>query len=376
MAELLMVTAAGTSAPGGGRDLLSRLLRDCLEAQFGEGFATALLSRQDASASRVDGLRGYLDGLDRTVVAGIVARIRAERIGRVFIDGSNLGRLAAAIKREVPSAQILTFFHNVEARFFLGSLRRERSVHAAGVMAANYVAERLAVRYSDRLITLSERDSAALRRLYGRGATDILPMAMADRLSGASADEALVGEDAPLLFVGGSFYANKDGIAWFAREVAPRLPIRTIVVGHGMDELRPAIEQEGKVEVVGGVDSLSPWYGDARVAIAPIFDGSGMKTKVAEALMFGKRIIGTREAFAGYEAIAGQAGWICETPDEFVAAVDEARALPIRRLDPALRAIYERDHSKAAMQARLGRILGSAAPGRVEAVTPSLAARP
>ena len=38
-----------------------------------------------------------------------------------------------------------------------------------------------------------------------------------------------------------------------------------------------------------------------RSASSPIFYGSGMKTKVAEALMHGKRIIGTNNAFAGYD---------------------------------------------------------------------------
>ena len=33
----------------------------------------------------------------------------------------------------------------------------------------------------------------------------------------------------------------------------------------------------------------------------PIFEGSGMKLKTCEALMFGKNIIGTPEAFAGYD---------------------------------------------------------------------------
>ena len=46
-----------------------------------------------------------------------------------------------------------------------------------------------------------------------------------------------------------------------------------------------------------------------------------MKTKVAEALMYGKRIIGTREAFSGYEFNAEEVGWLCNTKEEFVAAL-------------------------------------------------------
>lgn len=35
--------------------------------------------------------------------------------------------------------------------------------------------------------------------------------------------------------------------------------------------------------------------------VMPIFSGSGMKVKTAEALMYGKFLIGTKEAFEGYE---------------------------------------------------------------------------
>ena len=49
--------------------------------------------------------------------------------------------------------------------------------------------------------------------------------------------------------------------------------------------------------------SLAPHLAaGAALVIAPIFDGSGMKTKVAEALMHGKHVVGTPEAFSGYAA--------------------------------------------------------------------------
>ena len=51
----------------------------------------------------------------------------------------------------------------------------------------------------------------------------------------------------------------------------------------------PQLEIPGRVEVVGSVDDLGIWYVNSFFTIAPIFDGSGMKTKVAESLMFGKR---------------------------------------------------------------------------------------
>ena len=67
-----------------------------------------------------------------------------------------------------------------------------------------------------------------------------------------------------------------------------------------------------------------------------------MKTKVAEALMFGKKIVGTPEAFSGYEDIAERAGWVCSTADEFVQAMEAADDMVKARFDPEMRALYEK----------------------------------
>lgn len=91
--------------------------------------------------------------------------------------------------------------------------------------------------------------------------------------------------------------------------------------------------------------------------IAPIFDGSGMKTKVAEALMYGKKIIGTPEAFSGYEGVADQAGWVCATANEFVAAIADAESEVTQPFYPELRMLYEEKYSFSAAATRLAAIL-------------------
>jgi glycosyltransferase involved in cell wall biosynthesis len=129
------------------------------------------------------------------------------------------------------------------------------------------------------------------------------------------------------------------------------------VVGRGLEAYQEELERPGNVTVAGPVDRLDLWYGGAAVVIAPIFDGSGMKTKVAEALMFGKLIIGTPEAFSGYEEIAGKAGYVCETGEQFVSALAKVRAAPPPVFDAELRALYEAHFSAAALTTRLSGIL-------------------
>ncbi|MGL6128108.1 glycosyltransferase family 4 protein, partial [Chryseobacterium artocarpi] len=75
-----------------------------------------------------------------------------------------------------------------------------------------------------------------------------------------------------------------------------------IIIGKGMDDYFKDLKNK-KVKVYGYVEDLSSYYYNANVVIAPIFTGGGMKTKIAEAMMYGKNILGTEEAFEGYELI-------------------------------------------------------------------------
>jgi glycosyltransferase involved in cell wall biosynthesis len=284
--------------------------------------------------------------------------IGLNRVNKVFIDGSNLGSLARSIKTQFPGAEVVTFFHNVEARFFWGALRYSWSLRGVAVLAANYVAERRAVSFSDKRVCLSRRDDRLLTTLYGKGATFISPLALKDKRTrqDRAAPTGLPHKFA--LFVGGSFYANLQGIRWFAEHVAPRISIDVCVVGRGLDKYRAALERFPHIRVIGGVENIEDWYQRCEFVVAPIFDGSGMKTKVAEALMFGKRVVGTPEAFSGYDLLPDDAGLVCNTSDEFVAAMESAAQRPSLMYESRLRSLYEQTYSYEAARARLAEHVG------------------
>jgi glycosyltransferase involved in cell wall biosynthesis len=82
-----------------------------------------------------------------------------------------------------------------------------------------------------------------------------------------------------------------------------------------------------------------------------------MKTKVAEALMFGKKVVGTPEAFAGYEEVIDRAGWVCATADEFANVIKYAANTITEPFDGNLRTLYNQKYSYSAARLRLKRIL-------------------
>ena len=354
--RMMFITPGRAAGAVGGREQLSALHERCFAESISRRLTVRRLDPAPAEGilEVMAALGGRIDGVSAISEQAVVGEIIAGGIDTLWLDGTNLGRLAAAVKRASPAVRVISFAHNIEARFFLGGLRHHPSSRALGVLAANAVAERLAVRKSDRLVALSARDSELFGRLYRRPATDLLPMAIDD----SGPPPKIVSEPGDgLLFVGGAFYANLAGMRWFAAKVAPRLTVRTTIVGRGFEAYRTELEACGKIVVVGGVADLSPYYAAARAVIAPIFDGSGMKTKVAEALMHGKPVIGTREAFSGYEAVAAQAGWCADSPDDWIRAVGEMAADPRPAFNPALRELYERHFSPATLSARISTIL-------------------
>jgi glycosyltransferase involved in cell wall biosynthesis len=357
--KVLLLTRQLQPPFSGGRELLCKLTHDALKETYGDRLVVFELPIRQWSGLRsiINAFRGHIDGLNDIVIAEVIRTIRTENVSKLFVDGSNLGGLVAVAKDNFPQLEISTFFHNAEARFFLGSLKQTKSIRALAVLVVNYLAERKAVRYSDKIISLSERDSGLLKRLYGRSATHISPMAMQDKAPAGLGQNSRASDEKFALFVGGGFYANRAGIAWFVENVTPRINMKTYIVGRGLEDMKKDLDRDGKVEVVGAVESLADWYMNAHVVIAPIFDGSGMKTKVAEALMFGKKIIGSPEAFSGYDNVAEQAGWECETADEFVAAFVQAETMITKSYDPELRSIYEDNYSYEAARKRLEEIL-------------------
>jgi glycosyltransferase involved in cell wall biosynthesis len=357
--NMLLITPQLDSTSFGGRELLSKLNRDALNQLYGNKFSVLELARRPMQGfvALLCAVKGQIDGVDEAVIQRIVIKISDGQSWDVFLDGSNLGSVARRIRRSCLKARVVTFFHNCEVRFFWGAFRQSKSLHSLGVFVANYLAERFAVRYSDKRICLSQRDSSLIEKIYGRGATDILPMAMEDRASGLSPSSGRENFKPMMLFVGGTFYANQAGISWFVENVVPRVAIPLCIVGRGFENYRDLLEVPGKVRVVGAVDDLSEWYEKASFVVAPIFDGSGMKTKVAEALMHGKRVIGTAEAFSGYDGVERDIGWICNTCDEFVMAIEDASNRALRGCDPELRKLYLDHYSVAAARERIRKIL-------------------
>jgi glycosyltransferase involved in cell wall biosynthesis len=359
LTKIMLVTNQLQDSPSGGRELLCKLNYQAVKDIFCDRLILFEIPKVRINSlwSILGAFQGHIDGLTHDLIVKAIEVIKNEKVCKVFVDGSNFGEIVKVLKQRLPNIEVITFFHNVESKFFLDAFKQARTIHALAVLIVNYKAEKKSVRFSDKIICLSERDSLLIKLLFGRSATHISPMALRDNLQANCRLERNPPQEKYALFVGGLFYANQVGIGWFIKFVVNRIDIKVYIVGKGFEDLKATLDLPGKVEVVGSVDDLSDWYLNSHFVIAPIFDGSGMKTKVAEALMYGKKVIGTPEAFSGYGVVTQTVGWQCLTDDEFVAAITCAQSLPFKAFDPELRDLYEEKYSFAAAKKRLTLIL-------------------
>lgn len=124
------------------------------------------------------------------------------------------------------------------------------------------------------------------------------------------------------LFVGGfAHFPNLDAARFLLQDLAPLLPdIPLTMVG---PDAPPELESlcVPPHRVMGWVPDLTTWYEAARVAVAPLRFGAGIKGKVLEAMARGVPVVGTPLAFEGLAIRSGDDALPAETPADFAAAI-------------------------------------------------------
>lgn len=297
----------------------------------------------------------YAGSLNKCIEEEIVKIFKKNNYNILFLDCSLFGRLGKKIKRINSEVKIITFFHNVEILYYKERMKLEGYKYIPLVLSS-FFNEKLACKYSGKRISINTRDKNILEKMYKTKIDDQLPVSFEDKFNIKNIKEILE-EEIKLLFVGSYFFANVEGIKWFSEMVMPYINAKLYIVGKGMEILKNELEREN-VEVIGGVEDLSQYYYDSNFVVAPIFSGSGMKVKTAEALMYGKTIFGTKEAFEGYDIDIGKMGEICNSKEEFIEKINEyINSKKINKFNEFSRNYYLKNHSNDILIEKIKRII-------------------
>lgn len=275
------------------------------------------IKRKSSLRSLMTIAKGYFPPTEKRDLLNIKRLIKQKEIDVIFFDGSIFGKLLNKIKAIYPKMKVITFFHNVEVDYidvrFGNGKRSRKNIYRQLVKQS----ELTAVRESDKLIVLNTRDKNRIIELYGRNPDKIIPITFEDKYHSLKSEENHSSDDQYCLLVGSMKRDMYEGVEWFVNMVAPLLPIRTVIVGKGFEKKRDVLARP-QVQVIGTVDDLSKYYVGASLIAIPILSGAGMKVKTAEALMYGKTIFGTTEAFEGYNLDYDKVGGLCNTSEEFI----------------------------------------------------------
>jgi glycosyltransferase involved in cell wall biosynthesis len=122
------------------------------------------------------------------------------------------------------------------------------------------------------------------------------------------------------------YYANVDGVQWFAREVFPAIRARVpnaifVIVGSNPNAAVRALERQQGVVVTGRVPDVRPYLAHAGVVVAPLRLARGVQNKVLEALAMDRPVVATPNALQGIQ-FAERAGVdIASIPSDMASAV-------------------------------------------------------
>ena len=169
------------------------------------------------------------------------------------------------------------------------------------------------------------------------------------------------------MFVGGMDYApNREAVRWYRDSVLPHLQalgadVVLDVIGHCPEEVASSLGSD-RIRFRGYVSDLASSLSGYRIALAPVVSGTGIKTKVLEAMGAGLCVVSTPLGVSGLAVSHGEEAMIgCSAPD-FAAVLAQILADPGRAtaIGERARRMVEEQFSYEALRERWAQILETA----------------
>ena len=260
--------------------------------------------------------------LEDPEVSEILRRVLPE-VEFVIVSRPHVALAALPMLRELyPDTPVV--FDSVDSHTLRAERRHalESTEDSARAIQVARLAERSILEQADVAIALSLEDQAALADLCDTPPPFVLLPNIHPALAPASGPEQRQG----LLFVGGYEHdPNVDGAIWFVSEVLPRVTAQVGEIEVILAGSKPTAEvldlRSDSVAVPGWIEDLGPLYEGARVAIAPLRFGAGVKGKVGEALAFGLPMVSTTIGAEGMGLTPGEDIEVADDPQSFADAV-------------------------------------------------------
>lgn len=198
---------------------------------------------------------------------------------------------------------------------------------------------------ADLCIVDSPEDVHFLKQLAPDINVDVLPLGFDDSEYHEDGDKAVI-TNPNIIFSGAMSSAQSiDAAIYLCQEVMPKVwekyPETNVylVGGNPAKQLTELKRLNPRIHITGFVDSLSSYLRGADVYACPLRLGSGMRTRVVEALACGCSMVATPDAIVGLKEVGGEAPWVlAESISEFSENIIDLLGNEKKRLDLGARA--------------------------------------
>jgi glycosyltransferase involved in cell wall biosynthesis len=218
--------------------------------------------------------------------------------------------------------------HNVEHELFRSHRRNAESpiewlTYAVDAARVRRDEMRL-VRGANSVVSVSEMDAEALRRIPGSAPVTVVPNSVSPVATAADPAAA----PPTVLFVGTLHYPpNVAAVTELVETVMPRVhsrvpDARLLVVGRGpVPRVRELLAAAPWASLEADLPTLDPAYQSARCVAVPMRLGSGTNIKIFEAMAHGVPVVATPKAVEGIPVEAGSELLVERDPAAFADAV-------------------------------------------------------
>lgn len=305
-------------------------------------------------------LTGYKCGLSKYHIKMIVEFIKLQKIDVLFCDPSLYGILIRQVKKRESKVKVISFFHNCEYILYSTAYSNSNWLIKKLILNSVYKNEFLSAKLSDCCVFLTNRDINVIENTYKikPNKTYITPIVLNSTYN-YSKKIVLQKTPSKLLFVGSYFSPNIDGLIWFSKEVLPYVDYTLTIVGKGFEskEFKQKLYCREKIELRGFVQSLDEVYESCDIVVQPVFEGSGMKTKTAECLMYGKPLVTTSEGMVGYE-ISNSNLFVCDSADIFIKVLNNLKNIEIHNFYESLHDLFLNNYTIESRSKIFAKIIG------------------
>jgi glycosyltransferase involved in cell wall biosynthesis len=254
---------------------------------------------------------------DKNLSKQLIELIKNEKIDLVHIDGLYAMPYADDIKAKT-KAKIILRSHNIEHHLWEQKANIEKNIFKKIYLKilANQLKqyEIKSFREADGIISISSNDSNFIQQCGIQTKLITIPIGIPEKKIINNTSNAIYHIGAM------NWQPNIDGLDWFLNNVWPlvisKIPTAELhLAGRNMPTKKYL--QYPNTKLYGEVKSAEEFAADKGIMIIPVHQASGIRIKLAEAMMMSKAIVSTKIGASGIEKLSNNEILLADDADNF-----------------------------------------------------------